>query len=394
MIAERSATIITRIMIELNRIVATGRRPGTGSLSLVPVVAVLAASLAVICSCNPAVPSSSVIELGEVTAPGPEDLRQLLDDELEATMQRRLNAEDHAAWQILHGALAYHREFFMEREPNGQLVSAVDYLLDGGRLDGWTTEPGIVLGNQDDRRGLRVLVEPGTQTGQGHPDQWFAILAQCGLEPVDGVRTDDREYSMADLIEQVQWDVPRNLDREFSWTLIGLTSYLPTDASWIAQDGDAWSIERLMEIELEHELSMSACGGSHRLIGLSMALNQHQAQQPTLDGVWQEADDRIQTAIANARRFQNPDGSFSSNYFERPGSSPDLAQDLGTTGHVLEFLTLATTDEQIRAPWIERAVVHLCELFRKTRQVPLECGALYHAAHGLVLYRQRVFDSH
>ena len=36
----------------------------------------------------------------------------------------------------------------------------------------------------------------------------------------------------------------------------------------------------------------------------------------------------------------------------------------------------------------------MCDLFRKTEKLPLECGALYHAAHGLVLYRERVFGPH
>ena len=76
---------------------------------------------------------------------------------------------------------------------------------------------------------------------------------------------------------------------------------------------------------------------------------------------------------------------------EAPGSSPDLAQNLGTTGHILEFLALALTDEQLKEPWVRRAAANLCDLFRRTRNVPLECGALYHAAHGLVLYRSRMF---
>jgi hypothetical protein len=196
---------------------------------------------------------------------------------------------------------------------------------------------------------------------------------------------------MADFVAQVQWEVPRNVQREYSWTLIGLTSYLPTDASWTAMDGNTWSIERLVEEEATQELASSACGGTHRVIGLAMALNRHLDQGRPLEGVWKRADAVIQQAVAQARQFQNPDGSFSTNYFERPGNSPDLAQNLGTTGHILEFLTLALEEQQLQEPWVQRAVLNLCDLFRKTRDLPLECGALYHAAHGLVLYRTRVY---
>jgi hypothetical protein len=30
-------------------------------------------------------------------------------------------------------------------------------------------------------------------------------------------------------------------------------------------------------------------------------------------------------------------------------------------------------------------------MFRATQDYPLECGGLYHSAHGLVLYRERMF---
>ena len=33
----------------------------------------------------------------------------------------------------------------------------------------------------------------------------------------------------------------------------------------------------------------------------------------------------------------------------------------------------------------------LCKLFRKTKPVDVECGALFHAAHGVVLYREKLF---
>ena len=76
---------------------------------------------------------------------------------------------------------------------------------------------------------------------------------------------------------------------------------------------------------------------------------------------------------------------------QRTGNSPDIRERLGCTGHVLEFVILASTDEELRQPWIRRAAGYLCDLLDKTRTIDRECGALYHAAHGLVLYRQRLF---
>jgi hypothetical protein len=319
-----------------------------------------------------------------------DELQKKLDDELEYTFSRRLDLQKQATWQILHGALAFQREFQVITA-DGETVSAVDYLLAGGVMNGWDIR--LVPSKTRPNPGIRALLDPGSKAGQGHRDQWFAVLAQCDLLPEQTIKVYGETVTMADFVFQVQQDVPRNLEREYSWTLIGLTKYLPTSATWTGSDGKQWSIERLMEIELEQDLNRSACGGTHRLIGITMALLQHLADGGQLTGVWKQADDKIQASIARAKELQNPDGSFSINYFQREGISADLAQDLGSTGHVLEFLTLAMTQEQLSEPWVQHSVSHMCELFHRTRGIGLECGALYHAAHGLVLYRQRVFGA-
>lgn len=352
-----------------------GRPLREGGVILLLVTAALA-------GCN-AAPSKETAARPAAAPPSGDELRGLLDETLDETYTRRLNLQDNAAWQILHGVLAYGREFRVEKE-DGALVPAVDYLLAGGAMKGWTLEPGD--------RGLRALVEPGTKTGQGHPDQWLAILAQCGLQPTDQLHVAGRAYTMADYVAQVQWDVPRNVLNEYSWTLVGLTAYVPAKAEWTAMDGKRWSVERLVGIELAQDLTTSACGGTHRLMALATTLNRHLGQGGQLTGVWAEADQRLGNAIELTRHMQNSDGSFSTRFFdERPGSTVDLGQNLMATGHTLEFLTIALTDQQLRDPWVARAAVRLCDILDTTRDLPLECGALYHAVHALVLYRQRLF---
>jgi hypothetical protein len=66
---------------------------------------------------------------------------------------------------------------------------------------------------------------------------------------------------------------------------------------------------------------------------------------------------------------------------------------LGATGHIFEVLALALDDEQLAEPWVTRAADRLVTLLEQTADVDVECGALYHAAHGLLLYRQRLCDS-
>ena len=144
-------------------------------------------------------------------------------------------------------------------------------------------------------------------------------------------------------------------------------------------------------MEMDQSLADSACGGTHRMVGVSMALNRHLAEGGELIGIWKEADDKLRDCIEKAQRNQQPNGTLSTNYFERPGNSPDIGVQINATGHTLELLTYAMTTEQLREPWVVRAVERLCDLFEMTRHETVECGRLYHAAHGLVLYRHRVF---
>ncbi len=311
-----------------------------------------------------------------------------LDEVLDFTYrERELSVETNAAWQVLHGVLAFQREFLITHQ--GQSVPAVDYLVNGGEMRGWTVE--IVTNPSSGKRGLRAALELGSQAGQGHTDQWLANMVQAGLSMEQPVKVGSDAVTMQEWVAQAQWDAPRNMDREYSWTLIALNRCLPTDTTWTASDGQLWSIERLVEEEATQDLIDSACGGTHRAIALASALKRRRSEGGAIEGAWLEAEQVVEEAIARAREYQNPDGSFSTRFFERPGTSPDLALNLGCTGHTLEFLSIAVPDEALNEPWMQRAVLYLCEVFRATRKVPLECGALYHSAHGLVLYRQRVF---
>ena len=92
-----------------------------------------------------------------------------------------------------------------------------------------------------------------------------------------------------------------------------------------------------------------------------------------------------------AQEYQQPDGSFSTSFFQRPGSSSDLGIRLHATGHALQFLDAALDEATFSEPWLERAVIDLVELFELTQDYPLECGGLDHGVRGSMLYRDRRF---
>lgn len=319
--------------------------------------------------------------VNEADLPSDDEIRDQIDQVLAYTGARNLNAQEHAAWQIVHGIVAFGRGLQMYNQ--GELVSALDYLLAGGTVRGWNLFPGD--------HGLDTLLEEGSKSGQGHPDQWLGYLSLCGLEADQTIVVQGKTFTVNDLVTQAQWDIYDGM--ESSWTLMGLSTYLPLDSKWTAKDGSEWTIERIMGMEAAQNLGESACGGSHRLCGLTVALNRYIAEGGELQGGWLAADAKVRECVEKTRQFQQADGCFSTNYFERPGNSPDLALRMSTTGHTLEFLTYALNDEELKQPWVTAAVVRLCKIFDQTRELPMECGALYHSARALQNYRLRRFGA-
>jgi ribosomal protein S18 len=328
--------------------------------------------------------SKPTAEIAETKLPSDEELRDRIDRAIDFTGSgRHLDTKNQAAWQIVHGALVYGRDFQIYHD--GQLVGALDYLLDGGQLRGWTLRKGD--------HGLEAVLDAGSKTGQGHEDQWLGYLSQCGLKMDQPVTVDGQQYRVNDLITQAQWDIYDGM--EATWTLMAFATYLPLDAEWQAKDGTTWSIPRIVEMEAAQNLDESACGGTHRMYGLAVALKRYLRDggkiDPDGDGPWDKAQRKVDEAVAAARQNQQPDGSFSTNYFARPATSPEIATRIGASGHSLEFLTVALSDEQLEQPWVTRAASNLVENLERTQKFDLECGALYHAAHGLELYRERRF---
>lgn len=317
------------------------------------------------------------------TPPADDEFRDRIDRAIALTAQRHLVAESNAAWQVVHGILAFGPD--LQLDVNGKPTSALAYLQQGGRLTGWNLIPGD--------KGLEAPLEQGSKTGQGHEDQWLGYLSLIGLPDTTPIKVAGKTYTIRDLVTQAQWDIYDGM--EATWSLMGFTAYLPLDAKWKSKDGSEWTIERVVAMESKQDLRRSACGGSHRLTGLIVALNKYLAAGGKLTGGWKAAYDKIYGepggAIAVMKAYQQPDGSFSSDYFNGARWTGDIGQRIGTTGHTLEFLALCVPDSELKAPWLTQAVNYLCKMLEETREYELECGGLYHAARGLKIYRERRF---
>jgi hypothetical protein len=314
-------------------------------------------------------------------------LQQLVESTIEDNLRNRiLRADRNAAWQVIHGAVAFGSD--LPLQVDGQIVPALDYLFAGGDLPGWDLRAGDLI-PATKRVGIRTSVEEGSFTGQGHVDQFLGYLSQAAIPLTTPIQVNGKEFLLEDLARQAQRDICQNPYREYSWTLIAMCNYFPNDSQWQGTDGNMWSLESCVALESEQDLGSSACGGMHRLMGLAHAVRCREKTGGRMEGGWLKAKQVVQASIEKAKRFQNSDGSFSTRYTVRPGNSADLSTCLSATGHTLEFLAYALNNDELAEPWVENGVAKLCQMLELVKDNDLECGGIYHALAGLKLYARK-----
>jgi hypothetical protein len=308
-------------------------------------------------------------------------VRERVEAALRQVRQRDL-LTTHGFWTVFHGILGMGPDTTLLDPLTGRRVNALDYIGAGGAVRGLEFIP--------TRDGLDVRSGPQF-VGQGHQDQFIAEMAQWGIPADRKFLVHGKEYRFADFVGEAQARARVTAGQELSWAVLVIGQYAGTDAGWTNSAGERLHLEDLVRYELGQPIDGAACGGTHRLFGLTWVYHLHLGGGGRTEGVWQEVADKIAQYQGLARRYQNPDGCFSTRYLAGPGNAPDVQLRIGTTGHVLEWLALSLPEAELRAPWVQQAASALALLILDSEGRPVEGGALYHASHGLRIYHDRVF---
>jgi hypothetical protein len=306
-------------------------------------------------------------------------LREKIRKVLDLYYPRHQNTFDNTNWEIMHGIVAYGTDTQVFRGgPGGEKVNAIGWLCYNGPCKG---EQMLYVdrGKLVARKGVGV---------QGHYGQFLAILAQSRVKPDYPMQVGGKSFTIADLIEHEKEDCSSG--DELTFKLIALSYYLDSDATWSASDGQKWSIERLLQEELKQPIRGAACGGSHRLMGYSYAVQRRIKQGKPITGEFL----RAQTFLYDYQRYtaglQNADGSFSTEWFVRRGDRPDIDRRLQTTGHIAEWLCYSVSNEDLRHPKMVRAVDYLAGILLAEPNRNWSIGPLGHGLHALAIYESRV----
>ena len=287
-----------------------------------------------------------------------------------------LNTGDDSCWSVMHSFLGFgvHTPLALRHE-KGTRTNAIGWMCWNRSCAGYQ-----LFYLQDGR--IRTRQGPGYE---GHKCQFLAMLAQVRVDKDYELRIQGQKFTVADLIEAEKLTCYPG--EELTFKLIALAHYLPSDAEWTNDRGEKWSIPRLIREEISQKINGAACGGTHRLMGLSMAVDRRQFRGEPIDGEWARAADYVhryhQYTLA---RLQNPDGSFSSDWFKKRSDWGDKDRQLQTTGHMLEWLVFSLPEERRRDPQVVKSVRFLTELMIRHRYHDWEVGPRGHALRTINLY--------
>jgi hypothetical protein len=316
--------------------------------------------------------------------PGPAGPRSRLEAAIENVRQRELLTTN-GFWTVFHGILGLGPGVMLRNPENGERVNAVDYICGGGELRGLRFLP--------TKFGLDVQMGPQA-VGQGHQDQFVAEMGQWGMPAGRKFVVLGKDYTFMDFVNHSQMVARVNANQELSWAILLIAQYKGLDAAWVNGRGERLTLEDLVRYEADASVEQAPCGGTHRLFGLTWVYHMHLQRGGKKDGVWQGIADRTAKYRDLARKYQNPDGAFSTAYFRGPGNAADKQGRISTTGHILEWLALALTDEELREQWVQDAANALALMILELQDMPIDGGALYHAVHGLQIYHARVYGRH
>jgi hypothetical protein len=307
-------------------------------------------------------------------------LREKVRRVLKHYYNRPLSSADRSPWEVMHAMLAFEVHSRVLQSQNGQPITAVGWLCFNQPCENRS----LLYLNEDGD--MRVKVGPALQ---GHHGQLLALLAQARVRSDYPMKVQGKDFTVADLIEvEKATCYPKT---ELTFKLLGLQRYLDINARWVNDQGMQWDFPTLVREEMHQPVRTAACGGTHRLAGLALAVKKRRSSGLPVDGAYAEAERHVANYINYANSLQNSDGSYSTEWFKGPGREADVDRRLKTTGHTLELMIYAAPEEQLGHYRTVRAVNYLSNIMYSNRTRDWEAGPLGHAIHALVLYDRLVF---
>jgi hypothetical protein len=224
---------------------------------------------------------------------------------------------------------------------------------------------------------------------QSQPSELAAVLALSEVAPDYPARYSRVVRTVADIIQYEKLTCRPGAD--MSMKLVALSHYV-REPSWKDSLGGEWTLRRMVAEELNRPAGNTPHAATNRLLGLVAVMNRFRADKATIDGELARAETYIDEAKRYAFSSQNSDGSWGR------AVNRDYPTAVSYTGHMLEWLVLATPINSLEDPRIAGAVDFLTTSFNAphyqnyiSTMSSREIAAAMHTAFVLNFYDQAVF---
>lgn len=332
---------------------------------------------------EPAIKGERGIEVIPVKSKYADPLANTVQAAIDSSSRRTLSTDVHTPWQIMHALLGLRKKFKMDKR--GRKVNGLEWISNGPKFEGedWF---------QKTEFGGRAHPYSKPYAFEGHANQSLAILSMLGLPAEHELQVADGEtITINDMINNAKKEISEK--EEVSWSLWALSRYLPPETTWKNKDDEVWSIDRMAELQLDRLLKKPMmkhpCGGTHAMFALAHARNIRLQNKLPLRGIWLQVDQQIQKCTALAQVQQQPNGQFSTKFFEGRATEADFDKRIASSGHVLEFLMISLPQERLKEVWVRRGIEATARDIMANRQSYVKCAPLYHAVNGMTIYLDR-----
>ena len=313
-------------------------------------------------------------------------LRDQVRQQLAAGQKLTFNTRQNSATEILGVCLAFgcNSEVSLEG-PDGTRLNGItclcwDYPCQGFELMGFY------------KNHVAARIGYGYQE---QPGEFLAMLAMSRVSEKYPIRVGGKAYKVADVVEAEKLGCRSGSD--LSLKLIGLSHYV-AEPEWKNDLGETWSIERMIDNQLDQPSAAAANGGLNRLLGIGYAVARRAKGSRPIEAPFLRAQKYITQCQEFALRQQNGDGSWGPYFFAARNYGDAAPSDLRSTGYVLEWLALSLPEAKLTDPRMLSGVESALRLVGSQRyqwNAPSlstqEIVSLGHALHALAIYDQRAF---
>ncbi len=313
----------------------------------------------------------------------PQELAKRIDKVIEKAHSRPLKSDLNTPWVVMHAVVAFEKDLEVLDVAADKKLNAIDYLTQHAKFEGKLIYQDVAGAPTLQTRGRgdkSFLV-------QDHVDQFLFAYADAGIGLDHEILSrSGRKFTVADKLKHAKKGFKD--DQELGWTIVATSTYLPFDEKWKADSGKKYRTEDIMALAIQRDPRRETEGGPHHLYGVAYALDAYLKQGGELKGTWKEARAYLDKYVALTKEYQQTDGAFSGSAFFRSSRPRTPRQLVSSTGHALEWLSVALSPEQLREAWVLKAVERLVTDMEKFPTEVFSDGGLYHAAHALRRFRE------